>query len=90
MRAIAPGEHCISATDIVVRFEQQTGHALHATNAGKAAKELDLDYIEVEVEANPATPWVTTERRYAVLDLPLIFGKLQALADRRAKYPNPT
>lgn len=86
MRNIAPGEECLSATEIVARFKTERGVALHATNAGNAAKVLGLDYIEVEVEGPAGTTWTKSERRYSVVDLPLIFEKLQDLADRRAKY----
>jgi hypothetical protein len=90
MRFIAPGEECLSASAIVERFAAETGHALHATNAGQAAKELDLDYIEVDAEPPPGAPWADKERRYAVLDVPLIMAKLRTLVDRRARYAPPT
>ncbi len=86
MRNIAPGEECLSATEIVARFKNERGLALHATNAGNAAKVLGLDYVEVEVEGPAGTIWTKRERRYSIIDLPLIFEKLQDLADRRAKY----
>lgn len=86
MRFIASGEECLSATDIVAQFAQQTGHEVHATNAGNAAKMLGLDYIEVDVDPPPGVTWQKPERRYAVLDLPLIFERLQVLVDRRAQF----
>lgn len=60
------------------------GHALHATNAGNAAKALGLDYIEIPNE-DTSQPW-KTQKRYAVADLPQIFDRLKALAASRAKY----
>ncbi len=82
MRNIAPGEVCLTAEEIVARFAGKTGHVLHPTNAGNAAKSLELDYIE-----GPIDPvWKKGRKSYAELDLPLIFEQLQALADRRAKY----
>lgn len=86
MRKIGPGEECISAAEIVTRFARERGPELHATNAGNAAKALGLDYIEVEVDRPAATTWSKSERRYSLLDLPLIFEKLQKLADRRARF----
>lgn len=86
MRKIAPGENCVSATEIVARFAAERGVALHATNAGSAAKALGLDFVEIEVERPAGTTWAKNERRYSVVDLPLIFEKLQELADSRAKY----
>lgn len=83
-RAIAAHEETLSATEIVERFEVVSGHVLHPTNAGKAAKELNLDYVEVPSD-DPSLPW-KSQKRYAVLDMPLIFERLQALAARRAKY----
>lgn len=83
-RAIASNEETLSATEIVERFEALTGHSLHPTNAGNAAKTLGLDYIEVEPVDTPAA-W-GMQKRYSVLDLRLIFERLQALADNRAKY----
>lgn len=90
MRFIAPGEACLSATAIVEQFAAQTGHVLHATNAGQAAKALGLDYIEVDVEPTADAPWAGTERQYAVLDVPLIIEQLQALVDRRVRKQPPT
>lgn len=86
MRKIAPGEECLSATEIVARFATERGVALHATNAGNAAKALGLDFVEVEVEPPAGTTWRKNERRYSVLDMPLIFEKLEELAARRAQY----
>jgi hypothetical protein len=86
MRKILSGEECISAADIVSRFARERGPELHSTNAGNAAKALGLDYIEVEVDRPAGTTWSKAERRYSVLDLPLIFAKLQELADRRANF----
>ena len=82
MRRIEPGEVCLTAEEIVAKFAELTGHLLHPTNAGNAAKALGLDYIEGPVD--PA--WGKGRRTYAELDLPLIFERLQQLADRRAKY----
>lgn len=82
MRKIVPGEACLTAEEIVERFMVATGHSLHPTNAGNAAKALGLDYIEGPID--PA--WGKGRRSYSELDLPLIFERLQVLADRRAKY----
>ncbi len=86
-RLIAAGEECLAAAEIVARFASHTGIELHATNAGVAAKALDLDYIEVDVDRPAGTTWSKLERRYSIHDLPMIFDKLQELADRRAKFP---
>jgi hypothetical protein len=83
-RAIASHEETLSATEIVERFEALSGHSLHPTNAGNAAKALRLDYIEVQPEDASAV-W-KLEKRYSVLDIPLIFERLHALVANRAKY----
>lgn len=85
-RKIEPHEECISATQIAARFAEQRGPRLHPTNVGNAAKELGLDFIEVQVKRPAGTPWTKAERRYSLLDLPQIFEKLQVLADRRASF----
>ena len=82
MRKTETGEPCLTAEEIVGRFAAVTGHVLHPTNAGNAAKALGLDYVEGPVD--PA--WGKGRRSYAEVDLPLIFERLQELADRRAKY----
>ena len=82
MRRIQPGETCLTAEEIVNRFAELTGHVLLPTNAGNAAKALGLDYIETPVVA----AWGKGRRLYAEADLPRIFGRLQVLADERAKW----
>jgi len=83
-RAITSHEETLSATEIVERFEALTGCPLHPTNAGKAAKVLGLDYIEVKQEDTSGVGMV--QKRYSILDIDLIFERLQALADKRARY----
>ncbi len=82
MRNIQPDETCVTAEEIVNRFAVETGHVLHPTNAGNAAKALGLDYVETPV----VDAWGKGRKRYAETDLPLIFERLQALADERAKW----
>ena len=81
MRWIREGENCLTAEEIVDKFAQATGHALHPTNAGNAAKFLALDFLEGPFEEM----WAKRRKLYSEVDLPLIFEWLQALADRRAK-----
>ncbi|NHZ99113.1 hypothetical protein [Massilia sp. CCM 8734] len=88
MRKILPNEECISAAEIVARFASATGFALHATNAGNAAKALGLDFVEVDVERPVEAKWSKKERRYSVIDMPLIFKSLNELAASRARYEN--
>ena len=82
MRHIQPHETCLTAEEIVNRFAKQTGHVLHPTNAGSAAKALGLDYIETPV----VDAWGKSRKLYAEADVPLIFERLKALADERAKW----
>jgi|GEM_PF-6869234 len=87
MRPIAPDETCFSAEEIVARFKQATGISLHPTNAGNAAKQLDLDYIEGPEEyPQDGGARRKPRRRYGELDLPRIFENLHALTDRRRRY----
>lgn len=83
-RAITSHEETPSATEIVGRFKALTGCSLHPTNAGKVAKALGLDYVEVKQE-DTSIVW-TVQKRYSILDIDLIFEQLQALADKRARY----
>ncbi|MDP2761277.1 MAG: hypothetical protein Q8O64_12930 [Sideroxyarcus sp.] len=85
MRAIQPGEECFSATEIAQRFENLYGVNLHPTNVGNAAKRLDLDYIEVEIDSSESK-WVTKQRRYGKEDIPAIFTILSELVERRAEF----
>lgn len=87
MRAIKPDEECLAASEIAERFADETGHELHPTNVGQAAKRLGLDYQEIEVEAPPGVPggWVW-QRRYSTQDMPRIFEQLAELVAQRAAY----
>ena len=64
--------------------EPMRSHSLHPTNAGKAAKALRLDFVEVLPEV--ASEGWKLQKRYSVLDIPLIFEQLHALVANRAKY----
>jgi len=77
MRAIGPNEHCLSATEIADRFTEIYCVEIHPTNVGNAAKKLDIDYIEVEVESG--SRWTTIQRRYGEEDIPAIFAILSEL-----------
>lgn len=86
MRRIKTHEICLSAAEIAERFKAASGIELHPTNVGNAAKKLDLDYIEVEVEPTLGQTWSKPQKQYSELDMPAIFGELLELADRRSKY----
>lgn len=83
-RAIEPHEETLSATEFIKRFEALSRHYLHPTNAGNAAKALGLDFIEVQPEDTSVAR--TVEKRYSVLDIDLIFKRLQVLVNNRARY----
>lgn len=87
-RPIGPQEQTLTAAQIVGLFEAKTGHRLDPTNAGQAAKRLGLDVIEVEIPVPGREHVMTRKHRYGVNDLPEIFAQLQALVDRRSRWPS--
>lgn len=86
MRKIAPNEKCLTAAEIATQFKQISGHELHPTNVGNAAKKLGLDYIEVDDPDALDPAWGVKRKLYAEADMPGIFRLLYELADRRASF----
>lgn len=87
MRWIKPGKKTLSAKEIAEIYCEKTGEELHPTNVGNAAKSLNLDYIEIDVEA-PSNLKVDAikQRQYSELDIELIFTKLDELVERRSRF----
>ena len=77
MRYIEPGEACVSAAEISLRYEKASGLLVASSLVGRVASELGLDYVEVESYPEPGQHWTPTQRQYSEIDAPSIVAVLR-------------